>query len=246
MTTLPTLVCLLALTLGAPDPDSRPRVSTSVNGEAPTQSTLPLPPNYKTTFENSDVIVMHVHYGAHEFVPMHDHSAYPTVYVYLNDSGEVDIKHEGPNGFVAKRPPTHTGAFRIAPGVTERHSVQSNSDTDSDFLRIELKRIPPSDLKEVFRGEVPATITPGVHTEFQDTALRIDRIVCPSDKPCSATPPAAATRSLLVTIASTQTKTPEGPRALNAGKVIWLPTDGKPSPVLNPGAQYLRITLLYP
>ena len=40
-----------------------------------------LPPNYQTTFENSDIIVMHVHYGAHEFVPMHDHSAYPTVYV---------------------------------------------------------------------------------------------------------------------------------------------------------------------
>jgi hypothetical protein len=36
-----------------------------------------LPDNYKTIFENQDLLVMHVHYGAHEFVPMHDHSAYP-------------------------------------------------------------------------------------------------------------------------------------------------------------------------
>jgi hypothetical protein len=244
MTTLTTVLCLFALTLGAPGPNYRTRVSSAPNPEIPAQSTLPLPPNYKTTFENSDVIVMHVHYGAHEFVPMHDHSAYPTVYVYLNDAGEVDIKHEGVDGFVAHRPPTHTGAFRISPGMIERHSVQSNSDTDSDFLRIELKRIPSTDLKQVFRGEVPATLTPGLHTEFQDAALRIERIVCPSDKPCSA-PPAAATRSLLVAIAPAQIKTPEGSRALKAGDVIWLPTGSKSSPVLNPGAQYLRLSLFY-
>src|SRR5271154_2724890 len=108
-------------------------------------SPAPLPPNYKTTFQNADVLVMRVHYGAHEFVPMHDHSAYPTLYVYLNDSGEVEIKHEGPDGFTVTRPPTHTGASRISPGMAERHSVTSHSDTASDFLRVELKHIPPTD-----------------------------------------------------------------------------------------------------
>jgi len=244
MTTLTTILCLFALTLGVPGPASGTRVSTAPNPDPPAQSTLPLPPNYKTTFENPDVIVMHVHYGAHEFVPMHDHSAYPTVYVYLNDAGEVDIKHEGPNGFIAHRPPTHTGAFRISPGMTERHSVQSNSDTDSDFLRIELKRIPPTDLKQVFRGEVPTPLPPGLHTEFEDAALRIERIVCPSDKPYSAPPP-AATRSLLVAITPAQIKTPDGSRAIKAGDVIWLPAGGKSSPAFTPGAQYLRISLLY-
>src|ERR1700755_776662 len=51
----------------------------------------PLPPNYKTILNNTDVQVMHVHYGAHEFVPMHDHPAVSTMYVYLNHSGEVDL-----------------------------------------------------------------------------------------------------------------------------------------------------------
>jgi hypothetical protein len=73
-----------------------------------------LPDNYKTIFENPDLLVMHVHYGAHEFVPMHDHSAYPTVYVYLNNSGEVEIACEGPNAFKVVRPPTQAGHFALA------------------------------------------------------------------------------------------------------------------------------------
>ena len=73
---------------------------TLLSGQAPSAK---LPPNYKTTLDNPDVIVMKVHYGPHEFVPMHDHTAFPTVYVYLNDSGEVEIKHEGPNGVMDGR-----------------------------------------------------------------------------------------------------------------------------------------------
>jgi hypothetical protein len=73
----------------------------------------PLPSNYKTIFENPDMLAMHVHYAPREFVPMHDRSAYPTVYVYLNNSGEVAIVHEAPDDFRVVRPPTHTGAFRI-------------------------------------------------------------------------------------------------------------------------------------
>ena len=127
-----------------------------------------LPPNYKTTLDNPDVIVMKVHYGPHEFVPMHDHTAYPTVYVYLNDSGEVEIKHEGPNG-VMRRPPTHTGAFRVAPGAKERHSITNLGDTPSDFLRIELKRIQAGDLRKVFRGDAPTQpLAAGTRVEFQD------------------------------------------------------------------------------
>jgi hypothetical protein len=206
-------------------------------------SPAPLPPNYKTTFENPDILVMHVHYGAHEFVPMHDHSAYPTLYVYLNDSGEVEIKHEGPSGFTVMRPPTHTGAFRISPGMAERHSVTSHSDTASDFLRVELKRIPPSDLKQVFRGEAPASPLPGTHTEFQDAALHIERVVCPADKPCTL-PPGSA-RSLLIAIAPMQARTATGTHDLKAGDVLWLSADEATGP-LSAGAQCLRVSLLYP
>jgi hypothetical protein len=203
----------------------------------------PLPPNYKTTFENPDLLVMHVHYGAHEFVPMHDHPAVPTLYVYLNDAGEVDIIHEGPNAVTAHRPPTHTGAFRIAPAIAERHSIQSNSDTDSDFLRVEFKHLTLSDLPEAGK-HVAANLTPGIHTEFQDASLHIDRILCAANSPCSVPP--TSTRSLLIAIQPTSLQTPTGERNLKAGEVAWLPANAKSPLPLNPSAQCLRVSLLYP
>lgn len=207
-----------------------------------------LPDNYKTILENPDVLVMHVHYGAREFVPAHDHSAYPTVYVYLNNSGEVSIAHDGSDAFKVVRPPTHTGAFRISPSMPERHSVTNLSDTPSDFLRVELKTIPLADLKEVVRGEVPSQPLPGTHREFGDAALRIERIVCPTESPCTATP--AAERSLLVAITPQQiegsTGTGAGKRSLKAGDVFWLSGKDDQPLRLSAGAQSLRITLLYP
>ena len=228
-------------------------MSLSAHGQTVTQSATnpnqltsaaPLPPNYKTIFENPDLLVMHVHYGAHEFVPMHDHPAVATMFVYLNDSGEVDIIHEGTPAEVAHRPPTHTGAYRIAPAIAERHSVQSNSDTDSEFLRVEFKRFPPTDLKQPVRGEVPALLIPGTHTEFQDAALRVDRILCPPDTPCSAPPTLA--RSLLIAITPAHLHTSSGDRNLKAGDVIWLPSNHQAPLRLSPGTQCLRVSLLYP
>src|ERR1700761_810964 len=85
---------------------------------------LALPANYKPVFDNADVSVLRAHYGPHEKVPVHDHPAFDTVFVYLNDSGVVRINHtEGTTQAVMDRPPTHTGAFRIAPGRPERHTV---------------------------------------------------------------------------------------------------------------------------
>jgi len=203
-----------------------------------------LPGNYKTIFENPDVLVMHVHYAAHEFVPMHDHSAYPTVYVYLNDSGEVAIVHEAPNDFRVVRPPTHTGAFRISPSMAERHSVTNLSDTASDFLRVELKTIPLSDLQQVFRSDAPSSPSPGTHTEFQDGALKIDRIVCPPDTVCTATP--ATAHSLLVALTPQDLQTTAGKHSLRLGDVVWLSAEDNKALLLSAGAQSLRIALLYP
>jgi hypothetical protein len=204
----------------------------------------PLPRNYKTILNNHDLLVMRVHYGPNEVVPMHDHSAYPTVFVYLNDSGLVRIDHEPPASFSVTRPPTHTGAFRIAPGMTERHSITNLSELPSDFLRVELKTIPPTDLKEVTRGEVPSPLMPGTHIEFQDTALEIDRIVCPPTVACEAAPLNA--RSLLVPITDLKMEGPGGKQSLKPGEVAWLPMNAKRPLQLSPGAQALRISLLYP
>jgi hypothetical protein len=204
-----------------------------------------LPHNYKTILDNHDLLVMRVHYGPHEVVPMHDHSAYPTVYVYLNDSGPVRIDHEPPASFSVTRPPTHTGAFRIAPGMTERHSITNLSDLSSDFLRVELKTIPPTNLKQVTRGEVPSPLMPGIHIEYQDAALEIDRIVCPPTVPCEA-PPLAA-RSLLVPLTDLKIQPPSaGHHSFDPGEVAWLQANAKKPLQLSPGAQALRISLLDP
>jgi hypothetical protein len=203
--------------------------------------TLPLPKNYKTTLENSDLLVMRVHYGAREFVPMHDHSAYPTVYVYLNDSGEIEIRHEGPTA-VVRRPPTHTGAFRVAPGMAERHSVTNLGEVPSDFLRVELKRPVGDGLKKMFRGDAPAQpLVAGTRVEFQDAAIRVERAICSEKAVCVF--PAAGARSLLIAVTASRVEVRGAEHWLKAGDVMWL-ANGAEAPHLGAGAQCLRVVLL--
>ena len=203
-----------------------------------------LPPNYQTIYENDDLLVMRVHYGPREFIPMHDHTAFPTLFVYLNDSGPVKITHDTGDDPSVIRPPTHAGAFRLAPGMSERHSVTSQSNTASDFLRVELKKIPTDDIKDVFRGEVPETLTPGMHAEFSDKALRIERISCPVGPSCPLD--RIADRSLLIALKAESLQTPNGPVLLNAGNLRWIAGGDKRDWELNSGSQFLRVVLLYP
>ena len=230
------------LFLAAPATNHTPQSSAP---QSPVAPTLPLPPNYQTIFENSDVLVMLVHYGAHEFVPMHDHSAYPTLYLYLNEAGEVDLKHEGPDGFVAKRPPTHTGAWRISPGMAERHSVQSLSNTDSDFLRIEFKHLPPTEITQVVRGEAPPPSIEDVTTDFQSPSIWVQHMVCHALTPCTVAKPQAH-RALLIAITPMQVKTSIGMRNMSPGEVLWLPADGRYWPPVSASSQSLHISFLYP
>ena len=184
------------------------------------------------------MLVMRVHYGAREFVPMHDHSAYPTVYVYLNDSGEVEIRHEGDEPAV-KRPPTHAGAFRVAPGVAERHSVTNLGDVPSDFLRVELKK---ASVATMFRGSAPVMpLVAGTRVEFQDAALRVERTVCAETAVCVF--PAAGARSLLIAVTPSHVEVRGADHALKAGDVMWL-ASGAEAPHLGAGAQCLRVVLL--
>jgi hypothetical protein len=156
----------------------------------------------------------------------------------------VAIVHDAPNDFRVIRPPTHTGAFRISPSMAERHSVTNLSDTASDFLRVELKSIPLSDLQQVFRSDAPSSPLPGTHTEFQDAALKIDRIVCPPDAQCSATPVPA--HSLLVALTPQDLQTTTGKHSLRLGDVLWSSAEDNKALVLSAGAQSLRIALLDP
>jgi len=183
------------------------------------QDTAPLPRNYKPILDNADVLVQRVHYGAHEFVPMHDHPAVTTVYVYLNNSGIVDIAHEG--GSTLHRPPTHTGAFRVSPGAFERHSVQNTSDLPSDFLRIELKHVPIKSLPAEFRGQAPKEpYHSATETLYDNPALRIERILCVAVEKCVGE--GEASPSVLVVIPLNSTSEPK------QNPVIWLPANKDP------------------
>jgi hypothetical protein len=222
---------------------ARAQTTTALLPAAPQPTSLPA--NYQTIFENADFLVMRVHYGPHEFVPMHDHSVYPTVFVYLNDSGAIRIDHEAPGVYSLQRPRTLTGTFRIGPLTTERHSITNLSGVPSDFLRVELKTIPPTDLKHPFRGAGTSMMSSGTRTEFQDAALRIVCIVCPATSPCEVPP--TTTRSLLVAITPIHlNKLDEEKRELHPGDVLWLPASADKATPLSSGAQAILISLLYP
>jgi hypothetical protein len=207
----------------------------------PVVAASPLPSNYTTILDNPDVLVMHVHYGAHEFVAMHDHPAVATMYLYLDDSGEVDIIHEGAGG-TAHRPPTHAGAYRLAPGIAERHSIQSNSDTPSDFLRIEFKNITFPKLPEAGKHfSAPESLTPGATIEFQNDALTITRVICDAAKPCEVPSPSERTLVVPLTPTAISRSGVEGPDVA-MGQPRFLPASSDGAYSLRQGSEALVLS----
>jgi hypothetical protein len=159
-----------------------------------------LPPNYTTILTNDTFKVIRVHYGPHEKVPIHDHPAIPTVFVYLNNSGPVNIIHDKPKPETITRPPTHLGAFRIGPGIIERHAIENLSDLPSDFLRVELPHLDGKVTE--FRGPAPTDLTHNIDaTEFSSPHLSIRRVLCVDTTSC-AVPPTSAP-SILVAFSNT-------------------------------------------
>lgn len=180
-----------------------------------------LPKNYQQIFENDSVTVIRAHYGAHEKIPVHDHPAVATVFVYLNDSGQVRIDHAETTGKVvpAVRPPTVSGSYRVAEGLAERHSIENLGDSDSDFLRVELKR---ADLKlpQPFRGKAPASLAQSEDVvELSNPAVEIERIVCVGPAPCPVKSNAAG--SLLIALSPLDVELSTG-ESLTTGEVRWL------------------------
>jgi hypothetical protein len=206
--------------------------------------TVAFPNNYRKVLENADVVVLRVHYGPHETVGVHDHSDHPTVYVYLNDSGPVRFVHE-PENVILTRPPTHLGAYRVSPGRRERHSIVNLTDKPSEYLRVELKKVPLGALKREFRGSAPGALVQGTKVEFEDPALRIERVVCQEGVRCFL--PEESSPSVLV--AFTPSELMERKRAKVSpadSSTLWLKADESVS-VRATGtgpAHLLRIVLL--
>ncbi len=189
--------------------------------------TVAFPKNYRKVLDNPYVTVLRAHYGPHETVGVHDHSDHPTVYVYLNDSGPVRFVHE-PENVILTRPPTHTGAYRVSPGRRERHSIVNLSDSPSDYLRVELKRIPLGTLKHEFRGSAPATLVQGTKVEFEDPVLRIERVVCDAGATCAL--PEESSPSVLVAFSSSELLERGRPKAFpEESSTLWLRAAGSAS-----------------
>lgn len=184
-----------------------------------------LPNNYRLIFDNSNVAVIHAHYGAHEKIPIHDHPSVSTVFVYLNNSGEVRIDHPEAGGKIESviRPPTATGAFRVVAGMAETHSIENLGDTSSDFLRVELKHVSLDTLKEPFRGKAPQSLASSQDTtEFTAPGLQIERIICAGASSCEVK--ASPAPSLIVAITPVSLVTGLGPaEPLETGSIHWLP-----------------------
>jgi predicted metal-dependent enzyme (double-stranded beta helix superfamily) len=79
--------------------------------------------NYWTLLDNEQLQVVRVHYDPHQKLPVHDHSRYPTIYVYLIDSGPVRFIHDEVRPFVLTRRLVRAGWFRVSPGRVEKHQV---------------------------------------------------------------------------------------------------------------------------
>ena len=209
------------------------------------------PKNYSVAFDNDAVTVIRVHYGPHEKVGVHDHSSYPTVFVYLSSSGPVHFQHAGDKTSDVTRPPTVKGAYRVTPGMVERHSVENLGDASSDFLRVELKQVPAQG-PTAFRGSAPMPpLKSGDTVEYSVPSVQIERIVCAEPTPCPID--VSPSPSLLIAFdpASEMTGIPtagDGQRRvekLDAGDVRWLPAghSAEFEPDSSDPAHLLRIIL---
>ena len=122
-----------------------------------------------------------MHYAPHSKVPMHDHSAWPAAYVYLNDAGPVTFKHDGWEDPDLTRPPTKARSFRLSPTrfAGERHMVENTSDTASDFLRIEFKTMKQGE--GLLHGRYPPERVPAgralTKIKFENENARATRLI---------------------------------------------------------------------
>lgn len=205
------------------------------------------PRNYSLALENDVVSVIRVHYGPHERIEVHDHSKFPTIYVYLSDSGPVRFEHDEKPPFRLTRPPTSMGAFRVSPGRIERHAMENLSDTSSDFLRVELKQVSLGRSLQPFRGPAPSSLLQSRRTvEFSSPEVDVQRVICEHGTPCamdiSVSPSLFVAFSPLKVI---ENDAAERGKLMRDGDVKWVRGSHAVSivAVSNAPAHLLRITL---
>ncbi|HEX6494257.1 MAG TPA: hypothetical protein VF018_02150 [Acidobacteriaceae bacterium] len=178
--------------------------------------------NYRTLLDNEQVQVVRVHYDPQEELPVHDHSRYPTVYVYLSNSGPVRFIHDEAHAFTLTRRPVRTGWFRVSPGRLERHTVANLGPTASDFLRVECKQIALGQIRSEFRYSENADLSKtSAKTDYSSAEMVIRRyVVVPGGRERVA---AEAQPELLIAFApATVRERGEADRRMAAGSVLWM------------------------
>jgi hypothetical protein len=181
------------------------------------------PKNYSLALDNDVVQVIRVHYGPYERIGVHDHSKFPTIYVYLSDSGSVRFEHDEQPAFKLTRPPTTIGAFRVSPGRIERHAVTNLGDAWSDFLRVELKQVPLQSDLQPFRGEAPkGPLHSSRATEYRSPEVDVQRVICEAGTPCKLAP--STSPSLLIAFSPVKIMENDADRRglLSVGDVKWV------------------------
>jgi quercetin dioxygenase-like cupin family protein len=178
--------------------------------------------NYRTLLDNEQMQVARVHYDPHEELPVHDHSRYPTVYVYLSNSGPVRFKHDEARPFTITRRPVRTGWFRVSPGRIEKHRMANLGPMASDFLRVECKRIALGQIRSGFRYSEDLNLTKtSATTNYSSPEMLIRRFVV---VPGGVERIQVETRpELLIAFAPTLVRERgEADRTMAAGSVLWV------------------------
>ena len=103
--------------------------------------------------------------------------------------------------------------------------VENLGDQSSDFLRVELKKLPLQGTQKPVRGPVPDPLKAGGTDEFKSSELLIRRLVCDLGQPCNEPP--AKGPMLLVAISSLKASLSGVPHAMKNGDVQWVSTPGQ-------------------
>ena len=190
------LVLVLALGACAPKPAAEPSNAAAKDPakDSAVEPVKALPDNYKLEFENDYVKVVRVHYPVGAKLPEHIHPAGMTAYVYLNDNDAVIFDHVGGGERPYTRPPVKAGGARFQTSAEEHHTLENNSPTPSDFIRIWYKT-DIGDLAVPQRPVIRRRIALS-ETEYSNTATRITRPAYEPGKALAA--PASDYPSLLV------------------------------------------------
>ena len=204
---------------------------------------------YRTEFENARVRVTRVVYQPREKIPLHDHPANPTIYVYLRDSGPVRFIHTGDEPFTLTRPAVKAGGFRLSKGAQETHAVESLTNQLTEYLRVEFKGLTVD--RQVFRGRFPpeprAAHNRGAQkVRYEDRQVRITRVTCAARRTCAGLS-ARDAASLLVALTPAQLNSDGAGTELTLalGQTMWSEASAAPNfaNASDRPAEFLRIDL---